>query len=132
MSSAFPAVAINPPANFSAEAGNQSVKLRWTPSVSVTSYNLEQSFNGGGWVHIADPLATDTGYTRINLWNGTPYSYRINAVGSGSTSTWSTVVSDAFDEPAHRSIGSSGELCGDGTDESDHIDLEFGSLRDAI
>lgn len=92
MSSASPALAINPPANFSAEAGSQRVTLRWTTSPGVTSYNLEQSFNGGGWVHIADPAATDTSYSRINLLNGTAYSYRIDAVSSGVTSVWSNTV----------------------------------------
>lgn len=90
----LPALAISPPANFSAQAGNQSVTLKWTASAGVTSYNLEEAYGTGTrWTHIADPLATATSYVRTNRPNGVTYSYRINAVGGGSTSVWSNTVS---------------------------------------
>lgn len=93
MSSASPALAINPPSNFSAEAGNQSVTLRWTTSPGVTSYNLEVAPAGTTrWAHIADPAATATSYIHNNVSNGSSLSYRIDAVSSGVTSVWSNTV----------------------------------------
>lgn len=78
------------PANVSATAADGSVTLSWSPSTGATSYNVYQGSTAGGEAQtpvltgVTASTATITGLT-----DGTPYYFKIAAVGASGTSAQS-------------------------------------------
>jgi acid phosphatase type 7 len=76
-----------PPSGLSAVGANGQVKLAWkaSPSTGLTGYDVYRANPDGSWA--ATPLATVSSatlaYSDGGLTNGTAYTYRVTAVGTG-------------------------------------------------
>jgi fibronectin type 3 domain-containing protein len=94
--SATPTAPALPPAptGLTATAGNTLAVLSWTASTGATSYNVYRGTSSGGesTTAIATGITT-TSYTNTGLTNGTAYYYKVAAVNSSGTSTYSNEAS---------------------------------------
>jgi hypothetical protein len=77
-----------PPTNFTSSGSPTEVRLNWTAPGSQGSYRLFRSLDGGTtFTQIATPGRDDTSFVDTNVFVGTRYVYRLNAVnGTGITS----------------------------------------------
>lgn len=92
------------PTSVSGEAGNSLVNLSWVApfsAVSITDYSIQYSSNSGvAWTTFDDGVSTSTSASVTGLTNGTSYIFRvaaINSIGSGSYSSASSSVSAGAD-----------------------------------
>ena len=78
------AAAPEKPTGFTALAGNAQVSLSWTDpsdaSIMKWQYTFRTSGDYGDWMDIPGGGPTTTGYTVVELVNGTTYVFRIRAV----------------------------------------------------
>jgi hypothetical protein len=100
-----PATAPDAPTSLSGTAGNGQVSLTWTAPASnggaaITDYAVQYSSNSGStWATFADGTSTDTSATVTGLTNGTAYTFRVaavNSVGTGSYSSASASVTPSI------------------------------------
>jgi hypothetical protein len=88
------------PTVLTATAGNAQVALSWAAPASnggalITDYAVQFSDNGGStWNTFADGTSTATSATVTGLSNGTAYTFRVAAVNSAGTGSYSGTVSD--------------------------------------
>lgn len=70
------------------------IQLAWVDNASnETGLEIERSPNGTtGWTQVATPAANAVTYSDIGLSAGTPYFYRVRAVGSAGASAFSNVA----------------------------------------
>ncbi len=85
------AVTINPaapqpPAGFTAAAGNGQVALSWAASANATSYKLFRGLSSGGEGAAAYATVAGTSFTDTAVTNGTAYYYYVEAVNSTGAS----------------------------------------------
>ena len=78
-----------PPANLTAEPGNQMVILTWDdpndPSITAYQYQQKTTGNWGAvWSDITGSGASTTSYTKTGLTNATAYTFRIRAANRDS------------------------------------------------
>jgi hypothetical protein len=79
------------PTNLTAAAANTQVVLQWNASPGATAYNVKSTtVNGGAFSTVAK--VTTTGYTNLNLANGTTYYYTVSALNSFSESANAATV----------------------------------------
>ncbi len=88
-----PATAPSAPAGLSIVAGNAMVTLAWAPTTGATSYNVYRgtATNAQSATAVATALAT-TAFVDAPLANGTPYFYKVTAVGAGGESARSAEI----------------------------------------
>ena len=79
-----------PPANVTATAGDNSVKISWSAVSGATKYRVQKT-TGSSWSTIVYPTATS--YTDTDVTNGTTYKYRVLAYVNGAWSEASSAVS---------------------------------------
>jgi len=83
------------PSNLIATAGNAQASLTWAPPISnggaaITDYTVQYSANGGAsWTTFNRAASTATSATVMGLTNGTAYVFRVAAVNSGGTGSFS-------------------------------------------
>ena len=95
------------PTNLIGTAGNGEVGLSWTsPSstggTTITGYFIQYSTDGGNWTTVTSSTgSTSTTYSVTGLTNGTPYWFRVAAVGtlSGATLTGNLATTTAAVTP---------------------------------
>jgi len=85
------------PTGLTATAGNAQAALSWTaPSsnggAAITDYIVQSSPDGTTWTTFADGTSTATSATVTGLTNGTAYTFRVAAVNSSATGTYSTTT----------------------------------------
>ena len=99
--SAIPAI-VPPgqPTSFVAVSGNQQVRLSWVAPSSVgdsaiAGYRIEYSTNGGvSWLTAtSNTWSTSTAHSVTGLTNGTSYAFRVAAINSSSTGSYSSTSS---------------------------------------
>ena len=102
-----PAASFQPGSNLAVLAGAQltnstiPVVVTWAASVgTVTSYELQQSSNGGAWAPVAAPPGSATS-TTLSLAMGTSaapksYQFRVRALNGASASPWTTAAAFAL------------------------------------
>jgi Fibronectin type III domain len=85
--------------------GNTTASVSWTAPVTVGSpafydYTVQYSSNGGSsWTTFSDSVSTGTSVTVTGLTNGTEYVFRVaavNTIGTGTYSTSSNSVTPLF------------------------------------
>jgi hypothetical protein len=85
------------PTSLSGTAGNGQVSLSWAAPASnggeaITDYAVQYSSNSGStWATFSDGTSTDTSATVTGLTNGTAYTFRVAAVNSVGTGSYSSV-----------------------------------------
>ena len=80
---ALPTVAT--PSNLTATASASSITLTWTDnSNNETGFIIERKEGGGGWGQMDHVNANVTTYTDTNVQAGKTYTYKVNAVISGT------------------------------------------------
>jgi|GEM_PF-2378539 hypothetical protein len=88
------AVAPGAPTITSVTAGNAQVVLAWSAGSSGTSsisdYVIQSSRNNGSWTTYNDGVGTSTNRTITGLVNGDSYEFRVAAVSSVGTSSYSS------------------------------------------
>jgi len=95
------------PTNLIGTAGNGEVGLSWTsPSstggTTITGYLIQYSTDGGNWTTATSSTgSTSTTYSVTGLTNGTPYWFRVAAVGTltGATLTGNLATTTAAVTP---------------------------------
>ena len=82
------------PASLAATAGNAQVSLTWAASSGAFSYSLFRGTAAGGEAATAVKTGiTGTSYTDSGLTNGATYFYKLKAVNSAGTSSYSNEAS---------------------------------------
>jgi titin len=84
--------------NVSGTAGDTQVSLSWTApdngGASITDYVVQYSTNGGtNWTTFADGTSGDATAVVTSLTNGTAYTFRVAAVNSAGTGSYSAASS---------------------------------------
>ncbi len=85
------------PTGLTAKSGeNGKVSLSWTAptftgGLAITGYVLQRSTDGNNFTTVASPTATS--YSDTNVTNGTTYYFRVAAVNSKGTGTYSSSLS---------------------------------------
>jgi len=84
--------------------GTTAVQITWSSSLGATSYQLERSSGGGGYVPVAYPASPP--YTDAGLQPATTYLYQARAQGPGGLSDPSsrdlaTTILFTDDDPQH-------------------------------
>lgn len=78
--------------------GPSSAQLTWTAAATSTSYQIQQSTDGGTtWVN--GPTASGTTLYVTGLANSTAYKFRVAGVNAAGTGTYSTAVSATTTSP---------------------------------
>lgn len=105
----FPVRAIDPPAaptglSATVNAATNTASIAWTnnatTSAPYTSLKLERSSNGGAtWVSIP-VTGTPTSFSDTGLAGNSRYRYRIAAVNSSGSSTYTTMTTDGYTTPS--------------------------------
>ena len=106
-SSATPAiVAPGQPTSLVATSGNDQVTLSWAaPALSgdsaISGYRIEYSSNGGSSWSVASTNTYSTSTTRTVTWltNGTVYVFRVAAINSSSTGSYSATATAVPNDP---------------------------------
>ena len=106
-SSAIPAlVSPGQPTSLVATPGNQRVSLSWVAPSSVgdsaiVGYRIEYSSNGGvSWLTTSsNTWSTSTTHSVTGLTNGTSYVFRVAAINSSSTGSYSATVTAVPKDP---------------------------------
>ena len=84
------------PTSVSGTAGNTQVSLTWAAptynnGAAITDYIIQYSSNSGSsWTTFSHAVSTATSITVTGLTNGTVYIFRVAAVNSAGTGTYST------------------------------------------
>ncbi len=78
-------------------SGTSMINLAWTPPTgdggsAITGYEIEYWDGSNGWMNLVNPAAGATSYTHRNIGGGTTKFYRIRAMNSGGTGSWSTTA----------------------------------------
>lgn len=85
-------------------ASSSVINLSWNDVANESSYKIQESTDGGStWADLSTPAANATSYSRTGLTASTTYSYRIKAVGNGTTytdSNYSNTASATTNAPA--------------------------------
>lgn len=76
----------------SISAGNQQLKVTWSPVVGATSYEIYRSTTTGGYGPVPAASLANTSYTDNSVANGTRYYYVVKAVNSYGSSPASNEV----------------------------------------
>jgi hypothetical protein len=84
--------------NVSGTAGDTQVSLSWSApdngGASITDYVVQYSTNGGtNWTTFADGTSGDATAVVTSLTNGTAYTFRVAAVNSAGTGSYSSAAS---------------------------------------
>ena len=104
------------PTSLTADGGNGSATLTWsaptnTGGSAITDYSIQYSSNGGTtWSTFSDSINSVTSSVITGLTNGTTYTFRvaaINSVGTGSYSSTTTATPDNGVPSAVRSLAAS-------------------------
>jgi len=103
--SATPATVPGAPTGLSGTAGDAQVPLTWTAPASnggaeITGYVVEWTPSGGSASTVSTG-STSTSYTKTSLTNGTAVAFRVAAVNSVGTGTYSSSVSVTPAAPAN-------------------------------
>lgn len=78
------------PTGLTATTGNAQISLNWTASSGATSYNVYRGTSAGGESTTALVTGiTASTYTNTGLTNGTAYYYKVTAVNTSGTSSYS-------------------------------------------
>jgi hypothetical protein len=86
----------DPPTSVSGTAGDAQVPLSWTAptynnGAAITDYTIQYSSNSGSsWTTFSDGVSTATSGTVTGLTNSTPYIFRVAAVNSAGTGSYSS------------------------------------------
>ena len=88
------------PYGLTTTAGNAQVAVSWVAPANngsaITDYLIQYSANGGvSWALFNDSVSTTTSATITGLTNGVTYYFRVAAVNSAGTSTYSSSVTAA-------------------------------------
>ena len=91
----------DPPAGLAASAtGSTTINMTWTAATGLTQYVLERATGAAGtFAEINRPASSATSYSDTGLLPTTLYRYRIAAVRSAGTSSFSTEVSATTQSP---------------------------------
>jgi predicted phage tail protein len=112
-----PVTTAGAPTAVAGTAGNAQATLTWatptsTGGTAITDYIVQSSTDGTTWTTFADGTSTATIATVTGLTNGTAYTFRVaavNSVGTGSYSTASPPVTPVTTSDAPTTVaGSSG------------------------
>jgi subtilase family serine protease len=87
------AVAVLPPTNLNAIAGNAQVTLSWTASAGASGYNVKRSDTPGGPYSTVGSNVSGTSFVNTGLTNGQTYYYVVSALSGGGESPSSSQVS---------------------------------------
>lgn len=89
------------PSNLAATAASGTeLDLTWTDnSPYATGYILQRSVSGGPWVSLPELPAGTTSYNDTALSTGTTYAYRVQAVDTAGSSTYSNTATLATPTP---------------------------------
>jgi subtilase family serine protease len=88
------------PTNLVANAGNQQIRLTWSPAPNATSYRVRRSTTPGGPYTDAASNVRDVQFTNTGLTNGTTYYYVVTAMNILGESAPSVEVSATPKLPA--------------------------------
>jgi len=89
------------PTSIVTTAGDAQVSLSWSAPASngggsVTDYTVQYSSNSGStWTTFSDSVSTSTSVTVTSLTNGTAYVFRVAAVNTAGTGTYSSASPSA-------------------------------------
>ena len=95
--SATPATTPSAPTSVSGTSGDGQVSVSWSTPASnggaaITDYIVQYSTSSGGaYTTFSDGTSTSTSATVTGLSNNTPYYFKVAAVNSAGTSSYSTV-----------------------------------------
>jgi hypothetical protein len=95
----FTAIVPSSVTNFAADPGDQLVALSWTKGnsgglPSSTTYSIEYSTDQTNWTTFTDTLAfSNSGIYVTGLTNGTTYYFRMKAVNSVGSSSYTSIIS---------------------------------------
>ena len=95
-----PATVPGQPTDLSSTAGNAQASLSWVApndngGRSITTYKIEYSSNAGTtWSDFVHPSSTATSATVTGLTNGTSYVFRVAAINSVGTGTYSNISTE--------------------------------------